>query len=248
MSYQTQPLSPKMRNYLRKVLPGVLYRRYFGRHEKMSLRIWRLLAAAVPKNTVVLDIGAFHGEFAVAARNVNESCEIYAFEPNPDSLEVLRPVAQNKRFKIVETAVSDKNETVHFYCNRQISSIVRENSSENSIEVQARTLDSWMQAMRRSPFLMKIDVEDAAAEVLRGASKLLAEHRPLIICEILNDQIGAAAKTVLPHDYSFYYINENKGLELKTEVRRADWRYKNWLFLPQEKTFLLNRKLISKNA
>ena len=247
MSYQTQPLSPKLRNFLRKVLPGVLYLRYFGRLEKMSLRVWQSLAAAVPKNTVVLDIGAFHGEFAVAARNVNESCEIYAFEPNPDSLEVLRPVAQNKRFKIVETAVSDKNETVYFYCNRQISSIVRENSNENSIEVQARTLDCWMQATRRSPSLMKIDVEDAA-KVLRGASKLLAEHRPLIICEILNHQIGAAAKTVLPHDYSFYYINENKGLELKTEVRRADWRYKNWLFLPQEKTFLLNQKLISKTG
>ncbi len=236
-----------MRNYLRKALPGALYLRYFGRHEKMSLRVWQSLAAGVPANAVVLDIGAFHGEFSVAARNVNESCEIFAFEPNPDSLEILRLCGQRELFEIVENAISDKNETVYFYCNQQISSIVRENSVESSIEVQARTLDSWVQDARRIPYLLKIDVEDAAAEVLRGAANLLAEHRPIILCEILNDRIGAAAKTALPNDYGFYYINENQGLELKTEVRRADWRYKNWLFIPREKTFLLNRKLISKN-
>jgi len=248
MSYQTQPLPAKLRNYLRKVLPGALYLRYFGRHEKMSLRVWQSLAARIPANTVVLDIGAFHGEFAVAARKANESCEIFAFEPNPSSLEILRRHGKSSSFEIVEKAVSNKNETVYFNCNRQISSIVHENSNERTIEVQAHTLDSWLEATRRIPFLIKIDVEDAAARVLSGAAKLLAEFRPIIICEILNDQIGAAAKKALPGDYCCYYINENKGLELKTDIRRADWRYKNWLFLSPEKAFLLNQKLFSKNV
>lgn len=51
---------------------------------------------------------------------------------------------------------------------------------------------------------------------------------------------------VLPN-YYYYYINENDGLESKTVVKRYDWRYKNWLFIPKEKKHLFQEHFSSNN-
>ena len=46
-------------------------------------------------------------------------------------------------------------------------------------------LDSVCEENAWWPDLLKIDVEDHEAAVLRGMEKLLTEKRPLIVCEIL---------------------------------------------------------------
>lgn len=241
MSYQTSPLPKSIRGFLRRVLPELIYLKYFGRHEKMSLALWQLVAAQAAASSTILDVGAFHGEFAVLARKANKLCEIYAFEPNPESLKTLRPISISSQIVLVENAVSDKNETLYFNCNNQMSKIV-EQASANTIKVEAITLDSWSRTNEKHPYLIKIDVEDATAQVLRGSQSIIAESRPVIICEILNDEVGSEIMKILPPDYYFCHINENKGLELKTAIKRYDWRYKNWIFVPNEKKDLLQKR------
>lgn len=203
----------------------------------MSLRIWELLASQIAGDLSILDIGAFYGEFALAAQSVNKVSLIIAFEPNPESLKILRLNCDNDQISIVDKAISDENGELLFHCDSQISSITdveHFTSFKDMITVDGITLDSWTNANSKMPGLIKIDVEDAADKVLRGAKFVLKEHRPSMICEILSDQIGEAAMESLEGSYEYYLINENWGLEKKTTVKRYDWRYKNWLFIPTD--------------
>jgi hypothetical protein len=75
---------------LRKLLPLPIYRKYIGRQEDGSLHLWKHLASSIPSGTVILDIGAFNGDYVLAARSVNPGVAIYAFEPNPASASVSR--------------------------------------------------------------------------------------------------------------------------------------------------------------
>lgn len=240
MSYQEKPLvSQKMRSYLGKALPKSFYLRYFGRHEEMSLRIWRSVAGKVPPESVILDVGAFEGEFALEARNENESPEIYAFEPNPDSFQRLLRACENKNISLVQKALFDQIKTVYFECNSQVSAITNSGSERDKIPVEAITLDSWIGENRKSPAAIKIDVEDAVGAVLRGSRKTLKQHRPIVLCEILDADAGEEAIKVLPSEYKHFLINENKGLESNLRMGRYDWRYKNWLLVPIEKEMLI---------
>ena len=134
-TYQVHPLSIKTRVFLRKVLPESIYLKYFGRHEKMSLRLWQHIASKAPTELAILDIGAFHGEFAVSARKVNKTSEIFAFEPNPESLQILKPICKNNRVSIVENALSNENKELYSHCDVQKSQIVKDDSDSNTITV-----------------------------------------------------------------------------------------------------------------
>lgn len=205
----------------------------------MSLALWQSIAQLTPPDSSILDVGAFHGEYSIAARKVNQLCSVYAFEPNPTSLEVLRPTCRDVGVILVENAIADENKSFYFYCDEQISKLVSDRSGANVINITAYTLDTWSQANNNVPFLLKIDVEDAAGRILQGSQTVLTKHRPIVLCEVLTDQIGSTAMNALPPDYDLYYINEDSGLEPKTVVGRYDWRYKNWLFVPAEKRHLL---------
>lgn len=212
----------------------------------MSINVWRSMAATAPATGVILDIGAYIGEFALAARAVNKASEIYAFEPNPDSLNLLKPVCKKNKIGVVDKAISNKNEKVLFQCNSRISAITKDASNGNTIQAQAITLDSWVKKNHKIPYLIKIDVEDASGKTLQGAKNTLNKHRPIIICEVLTNDVGEMIAEVLPASYSRYLINENNGLEAKKEIKRYDWRYTNWLFLTRDKKHLIEDFLINK--
>jgi len=246
IKYQPRPpLSKKARRYLRKVLPWSVYLKYFCRHEKMSLELWRAVAAITPDGFSILDIGAYYGEFAMAAREVNQSADVYAFEPNPESLKKLKEITRSHQINVVENAISDKNGELYFRCDSQRSQVI-DHPSGDTIKVNSRTLDTWIKERQIKPFLLKIDVEEASESVILGAKAMLKDSRPLILCEILSDWIGAAVVEALPDFYNYYYINENKGLDPKSVVKRFDWRYRNWFFVPPDKENLIPQNLILK--
>ncbi len=93
---------------------------------------------------------------------------------------------------------------------------------------------TWARDNSATPFLVKIDVEGAEAGILRGAQETLSAHRPIFLCEILNDQAGSDVEAALPRFYHFYYIDENRGIIIKRRINRRRWRDKNWLLTPAE--------------
>jgi hypothetical protein len=67
----------------------------------------------------------------------------------------------------------------------------------DGMKVQGRTLDSIVResAARRVSFI-KIDVEGAEVEVLRGAVEILQRHRPTVLCEIGHESQESSSEGV----------------------------------------------------
>jgi len=224
---------------LRRGLPTRIYRRYVGRHDDESKRLWACNAQKVPASGGILDIGAFHGDFALLARAVNPHAAIYAFEPNPYTLPALRPTCEKGNIVLLEVAVAETCGSLPFVCAGEESTIVEPVASSNGTNqvshVEAITLDSWTAKAGVSPSLVKIDVEGAEAGILRGAQRVLHEHHPIILCEVLTDAAGNEVMASLPKDYHFYHIDENGGTKEKACITRRRWRDTNWLLVPKHR-------------
>ena len=67
-------------------------------------------------------------------------------------------------------------------------------SADGIIVVEAETLDHFV-ADHRSPTVVKIDVEGAEEEVLKGAEEVFRRSKPTLICEVHNERAaeGVAA-------------------------------------------------------
>ena len=61
------------------------------------------------------------------------------------------------------------------------------------VEVETVSLDHLIEQGWAPPLIVKIDVEGAELRVLRGASRLLAERRPILLLEMFGDRIQTFA-------------------------------------------------------
>ena len=221
---------------LKRTLPHSFYRRHIGRHDDESVRLWKRFAANVLPDKVIIDIGAFHGTYSLAAREVNSTAAVYAFEPNPYAAEVLRMACEGKGIEIKQLAIAEHDGRVPFLCASATSRIVAfPVPQEQSIYVPAVSLDSWVIDNAVVPALVKIDTEGAEAGILRGAKRMLIEHQPIILCEVLTDLAGGKVMEALSSCYHFYHIDENRGIEERVHITRRRWRNLNWLLVPENR-------------
>jgi FkbM family methyltransferase len=185
---------------------------------------------------VVLDIGAFKGEYAFLARNTNPKVLIYAFEANPISAKSLSVACEQRDIRLIECAVVEHESRISFILAEAQSRIMVEMtalSNQEVVEVAGITLDSWTTENEITPSLIKIDTEGAEAGILRGGSSMIKEVKPIILCEILSDEAGQDVMKALPPSYRYYHIDENSGsVTLMSTITRKKWRNLNWLFIP----------------
>jgi FkbM family methyltransferase len=163
------------------------------------------------------DLGANVGFFSLlAARMVGERGRVVAFEADPEIAARLREHVDRNALScatIVEKAVWSEASRVFFERVDPARSPdrglghVAEAAAPNTIEVDTVTLDDFVRTSP-APDLIKCDVEGAEVEVFRGARKLLAEKRPIIICEIHSE---ANRRALLSDLNRFDYLCEQKG-------------------------------------
>jgi FkbM family methyltransferase len=215
-----------------------MFRRYIARHEDESLRWWRRIAAHVAREAAILDIGAYHGEYARAAREVNAEAAVYAFEPNPAALQLLRPACEQQSIQVVEAAIFATDGQALFVDRSEGSHVLYHDTPSDAsgrvFSVPTVTLDSWVSGHGLNVALIKIDVEGAEADILRHACEMLRRHHPVILCEILSDEAGDEVQAILPTWYRLYHIDENRGIREASRLTRRRWRNKNWLLIPEE--------------
>jgi len=133
------------------------------------------------------DVGAHIGEYALlGSQRVGPAGAVHAFEPQPDTCDVLRGnVAQNRLTNVIVhcLAVGASDCRVDFdVCMEPSHSSIHSGSGGSderavlrTISVPQRTLDSYCAAQGACPQLIKVDVEGAEASVLQGARALLAK-------------------------------------------------------------------------
>jgi hypothetical protein len=67
------------------------------------------------------------------------------------------------------------------------------------VRVEVSTLDAQL-GIHAAPDLVKMDIEGAEVAALRGAAKLLDEHRPTLICELHGTNV-AVTELLESHGY-----------------------------------------------
>lgn len=141
-----------------------------------------LIGAALPANAVVIDVGANVGNHAIYFAS-QCGARVHAFEPNEEALLHLRAnIARNgfeNMIEVHEMALGSESGTA------QIASRPAGNLGGVKLETGPGpiTVGRLDDHLFDRVDLVKIDVEGAELEVLRGASLTLGVHRPLVVAE-----------------------------------------------------------------
>lgn len=138
----------------------------------------------VKKNDVVIDAGAWIGDFSAYASM--KGAKVYAFEPSLDTIEYLKKTQElNRNIEIVEKGLGDKSGVFLLSQNsinsgsNQITEI-----TINSESIEVTTIDEFVAENRieRVDFI-KSDIEGFERNMLTGAKKTLKQFAPkLAIC------------------------------------------------------------------
>jgi FkbM family methyltransferase len=163
-----------------------IYRHLTGySHEQV---LTRLLALDSFVPSVIYDIGAHRGNWTRSARKVLSSAEYVLFEANPDNAPALKLTGES--FHIAALSAEEGRQR-NFYLPRLSvttgASFYREQTSHYSADnlrvltVATRRLDVLARDQSISlPDLIKLDVQGAELDVLRGAGSLLKTCRAII--------------------------------------------------------------------
>jgi FkbM family methyltransferase len=166
-----------------------------------------LLAPLIPADGVVLDIGAHAGQFAKLFARLAPRGRVYAFEPSPYALSILRLAARTNGLDniiIQPLGLSDTLGTA-----RLTTPIKRRGDIGFGLahfgeadrpgrhiehEVRITTLDLACGGLERIDFI-KIDIEGWELRALRGGARTLARFRPPIFAEANHGHLARAGAT-----------------------------------------------------
>jgi FkbM family methyltransferase len=139
------------------------------------------------KESVVVDVGAYPGDFTVAAASIADKGRVIAIEPDPDNLCYLEKTLalnnKNNKVEVLPYALWDTNSSAEILQNRTCSAI-RElthypaNKLKPYVEVKTRTLDSILEERGilkdKSHLFIKMDIEGAELKAIQGAEKTIS--------------------------------------------------------------------------
>lgn len=163
----------------------------------------------LPDDAVVFDVGAHAGQFSKLFAGLAPNGFVYAFEPSPYTLSLLRrALALNRvrNVRIVPTGLSAtegeaslstpiKKSGVLGYGLASLAGVApgRDRSDQT---VPLLTLDGFVEreGIQRLDFI-KADIEGWEVQMLRGAMRSIARFKPALFLEISEQNLGRAGDT-----------------------------------------------------
>jgi FkbM family methyltransferase len=203
---------------------------------------------------IVVDLGANIGYFTcLLAKIVGEGGKVFAFEPDPRNLKLLRRNIQENDYKnviIADKAVSDVNGSCTLYSSQKKFGANRIFESKNKqthdfIPIKSETicLDDYFekQNLLKKIDFIKIDVEGSEFRAFNGMKKILELNNNLkIFTEIapsLLEDAGSSGKQVLDflqeHKFINFFISDNRKNTLSKIT-------KNELLIQLEQLHIIN--------
>lgn len=156
--------------------------------------IQRILSQYLKPGFVFYDVGAHIGIVSMfGARLVGSEGRVFAFEAEPENTgRIEEHVVRNafQQIQVVPKAVWSSSGKLRFsrasaQSSMNQGSVANEDAADpkNVIELPALALDDFAKE-QPLPMLIKVDVEGAEADVLRGSEQVFAKSRPVLICEV----------------------------------------------------------------
>lgn len=170
-----------VKSIVKKVFPVTLNQRY----DKQTKRIMQIV---LEDESTFIDVGSHKGEVLELALKISKKGKHFAFEPIPYLFHKLNDKYGTK-CEVLNYGLSDQKRQSsfqHVTTNPAYSGIKRrtypKEEQVETIQIQLDTLDNQLKKHDRVD-MIKIDVEGAELEVLRGAKKIIEKFHPIIVFE-----------------------------------------------------------------
>ena len=218
--------------------------------ESTSIKVWEELSMV---SSTIIDIGANTGIFTLVAKSVNPNAKVIAFEPITRIYEkLLKNIYINQydaaAFDIGISNFDGEQEIYDFpdiknpYSASLDPQLSNEISSRSQFDlkktlISTNKLDSFINEIRIKELtntLIKIDVEQHEPFVLEGMKNMMQELKPIILIEILNNEIGDAVnKFIQNYNYNYFKIIEGKGIKKISLIESSGTHQeRNFLLVP----------------
>lgn len=185
------------------------------------------VSSLLRKGDAFFDVGAYDGLISIiAAYAVQETGSVHCFEPNPLPFEIMSRCihAYGLRWVVPNlVALGDNDGRAAFYVPENptgaslCASAANLSGPTTQTECELVTLDTYIRDRCQgcSPALVKIDVEGAELDVLRGGAELFSKpKRPMVVFEANGDKTKAFGRTVdevmewlAARGYKFYVLH-----------------------------------------
>jgi FkbM family methyltransferase len=206
-----------------------------------------LVQLAGPRPVHFFDIGAHIGTHSLVVASVYpaSSVSVTAFEPTPKTAAVCRALAgaNDLEIRVERAAISDTDGIASLFISpwETSNSLVEGfRPTRGIVQVPSIKLDTYCARLGAFPSVIKIDVESFESHVVRGATQVLAQARPSVVCEILRDTDPAAIEqTVEPFASLGYHLYrwspEDAWIECSPNdvVGQISHVGNDWLFTPK---------------
>jgi FkbM family methyltransferase len=213
----------------------------FAGYEAESTACFLALLDRLGPDGLFFDVGANVGPFSHLAAAVG-GWRVVGFEPTPDLAAAFRRIAEANQLdaRLEELALGAAPGAAKLYLSDDSDSSNSLNpqwrKSSRQLMVPVETLDNYVARTGAVPAVLKIDTESTDAEVLAGAQRLLAEHRPWLIVEVVEDEFGGPMEErVREFGYTYYPLLDDRmpmrpQPHLKGSGVSQQW---NWLLAPE---------------
>lgn len=157
---------------------------------------WDFLSRHISPGMVIYDVGGNRGQMSLFfSKQVGSTGQVLSFEPVPEMYNFLvKNIHLNsiKNVSSLNIALSDYEGTAVFMFSKDFSTegklaspeISPSHGEADSINVIVKRMDSVLEEGMPVPDIIKIDVEGAAAAVLRGAKNIIEQYYPSIYIEL----------------------------------------------------------------
>lgn len=185
------------------------------------------------KGKIIWDIGAHIGYHSLGfARVIGNTGKVLAFEPNKANRERLlinfsKNTTLQKSLKLMPFALADKKGVQNFSSTSDIDSAKSSGGYLSSVipplgqesyqgfstyRVKVETIDNIIKkSPQLKPDIIKLDVEGAEAQVLKGGINTLKKYHPYILIEVHNIQaMKEVVELLLKMRYKIKIVNDGE--------------------------------------
>lgn len=240
-----------IRSYLQKTLGFKHYLSLFSLYKIYSIRIdkkekdFLQFLKLIPEKGLILDIGANIGLTCVTLARHRPEATVFAYEPIPQNLRILNRNIKKfhlKNTKVFPLALGDENKMIDMVMPMVNSAkmqglchVIHEHMPKRSegiyFNVPVKTLDSLFEdsANEEPVIALKIDVEHFEWAVLEGAKNLLKRYKPLVYCELAENENRVKSFELLTSlGYTAKMVHKGQLINYDPGSGSAD----NFIFMP----------------